>query len=279
MSEYCILISVFIIFLVLGVFVGSFLNVCIYRIPKKENITTTRSHCMACGNVIKWYDLIPVISYLLLRGKCRNCGAKLSVQYPIIELINGLLYCLVLAVTGPTTKCVLICALTSALIVIAVIDWRTYEIPFGLNVFIAALGVAATLFDMAKAHGMWDYSHEANSAKGAFFSWMPLTFSDHLIGAVSVSGFLLVLYFATKGRGIGGGDIKLMAASGLFLGWKNCILAFVIGCVLGSIIHIIRMKVSKEDHVLAFGPYLAAGIFIACLWGDMIVNAYLGTFS
>ena len=208
---------------------------------------------MTCGNVIKWYDLIPVISYLLLRGKCRNCGAKLSIQYPIIELINGSLYCVVLAVTGPTIKSVLICALTSALIVIAVIDWRTYEIPFGLNVFIAVLGLINLFLDRSNWPG-------------------------YVIGALSVSGFLLMLYLVTKGRGIGGGDIKLMAAAGLFLGWKSIILAFVIGCVLGSVIHIIRMKVSKQDHVLAFGPYLAAGIFIACLWGEKIVNAYLSTF-
>ncbi|MBQ6318407.1 MAG: prepilin peptidase [Lachnospiraceae bacterium] len=258
-----------------GILIGSFLNVCIYRIPKGENITTTRSHCMVCGNVIKWYDLIPVISYILLRGKCRFCKAKLSVQYPVIELLNGLLYLLIAAVAGINIKSVLTMFLTSALIVIAVIDWRTYEIPFGLNVFIGLLGVAATVLDLAKTNGMWDYSRETNSARGAFFSWVPMTLSDHLIGAVAVSGFLLILYLATKGRGIGGGDIKLMAAAGLFLGWKNCILAFVIGCILGSIIHLIRMKVSKQDHVLAFGPYLAAGIFIASLWGENLVNAYL----
>ena len=239
---------------VFGLLIGSFLNVCIYRIPKKENITTTRSHCMACGNVIKWYDLVPVLSYILLKGKCRYCKTKLSVQYPIIELLNGILYCLICYVAGMNIKSVLMCALTSALIVIAVIDWRTYEIPFGLNVFIMVLGIIRLVTDRT--------------------NWL-----DYVIGAVSVSGFLLVLYYATKGRGIGGGDVKLMAAAGLFLGWRNCILSFVIGCVLGSVIHIIRMKVSKEDHVLAFGPYLAAGIFIACLWGDMIVDAYLGTFS
>jgi len=111
------------------------------------------------------------------------------------------------------------------------------------------------------------------------FSWMPLTLGDHLIGAVLVSGFLLLLYLVTKGRGIGGGDIKLMAAAGLFLGWKSIVLAFIIGCVAGSIIHLIRMKVSNKDHVLAFGPYLAFGIFVACLWGEKIVDAYLATFS
>jgi len=143
--------------------------------------------------------------------------------------------------------------------VIAVIDWRTYEIPFGLNVFIAVLGVVLVLEKVVNR----DFTG----------------IIDNLIGAISVSGFLLILYLVTKGRGIGGGDIKLMAAAGLFLGWKNCILAFIIGCVLGSVIHLIRMKVSNKDHVLAFGPYLAAGIFIASLWGDRIVSAYLGTFN
>jgi leader peptidase (prepilin peptidase)/N-methyltransferase len=247
------------IFAILGLLIGSFLNVCIYRIPKKENITTTRSHCMRCGSVIKWYDLVPVIGYLLLGGKCRNCGAKLSIQYPMIELLNGILYCIAYAVMGLNIKSVLTMALISALIVIAVIDWRTYEIPFGLNVFIAVLGISVVANKLINRDfiGAW----------------------DNLIGAVSVSGFLLILYLVTRGRGIGGGDIKLMAAAGLFLGWKNCIFAFVLGCILGSVIHLIRMRVSKQDHVLAFGPYLSAGIFIASLWGDRIVGAYLRTFT
>ena len=214
---------------------------------------------MCCGNVIKWYDLVPVLSFILLKGKCRNCGAKLSVQYPIIELLNGILYCIIFAVIGINVKSVLTMLLASALIVIAVIDWRTFTIPFGLNVFIAALGCAAVADKLINHdfYGVW----------------------DNIIGAVSVSGFLLLLYLITKGRGIGGGDIKLMAAAGLFLGWKNCILAFVIGCITGSVIHLLRMKISKQDHVLAFGPYLAFGILIASLWGEVIVEAYLSTLS
>ncbi len=208
---------------------------------------------MACGNVIKWYDLVPVLSFILLKGKCRFCKANLSIQYPIVELINGFLYCLIFAISGWNIKSALMCALASALIVIAVIDWRTYEIPFGLNVFIAVIGVINLIYDRTE--------------------WL-----QYAIGAVCVSGFLLLLYLLTKGRGIGGGDIKLMAAAGLLLGWKCIILAFIIGCVLGSVIHLIRMKVSKADHVLAFGPYLSAGILIASLWGEKIVNAYLGTF-
>ncbi len=244
---------------VFGLLIGSFSNVCIYRIPKHENITTTRSHCLACGNVIKWYDLIPVIIFILLKGKCRFCKAKLSVQYPVIELLNGALYCLICFFMGMNIQSVLTCFLSSVLIVIAVIDWRTYEIPFGLNVFIAALGLAAVAVKLVNRDftGVW----------------------DSIIGAACVSTFLLIIYLATKGRGIGGGDIKLMAAAGLFLGWKNCILAFVIGCVLGSVIHLIRMKLSGKDHVLAFGPYLAAGILTAGIWGDAIVSAYIGTLT
>ena len=247
----------YVIFFAFGLLIGSFLNVCIYRIPKKENITTTRSHCMNCGNVIKWYDLVPVISFLLLGGKCRNCGAKLSIQYPIIEILNGLIYCLIFAMLGLNLKSVLTMALASTLIVIAIIDWRTYEIPFGLNVFIAVLGTISVTNKLINR----DFS-------GAL---------DCFIGAICVSVFLLLIYLITKGRGIGGGDIKLMAAAGLFLGWKSCILAFVIGCILGSVIHLIRMKISNQDHVLAFGPYLSAGIFIASLWGEKIISAYMNT--
>ncbi len=214
---------------------------------------------MCCGNVIKWYDLVPVLSYILLKGKCRNCGTKLSVQYPIIELLNGILYCVIFATLGINAKSMLTMLLASALIVIAVIDWRTFEIPFGLNVFIAVLGFLIVVTKLTER----DFTGIV----------------DNLTGAVSVSGFLLILYLVTKGRGIGGGDIKLMAAAGLFLGWKNCILAFVIGCITGSIIHLIRMKISKQDHVLAFGPYLSFGIFVASLWGDVIVKAYLSTLT
>lgn len=244
-----VLMQYFLCFL-LGITVGSFLNVCIYRLPKHEDITTTRSHCMNCGNVIKWYDLFPVFSYLILKGKCRYCHTKLSVQYPIIELLNGILYCMILIVMGMNVRAILTCALTSCLIVITVIDWRTYEIPVGLNVFIGILGIIGIAFDYKN-------------------------FLYYIIGALCVSGLLLLIYILSKGRAMGGGDIKLMAAAGLLIGWDKIILAFVLGCILASIIHLIRMKISGQGSVLAFGPYLAAGIYIAALYGEKIINAYL----
>ena len=242
-------ILLYIIIFIFGIVIGSFLNVCIYRIPKKEDIVKINSHCMSCNYKLKWYDLVPIFSYICLGGRCRECKTKISIQYPLIEGLNGILYVLVVFVNGFTIESLLYCLMFSALITLSVIDFRTYEIPFGINLFILALG----LIKLAT-----DYRN----------------FLDYLIGFISVSGFLFLLFLLTKGRGIGGGDIKLMAVSGLMLGWKCNILALAIGCIVGSIVHIIRMKVSKQDHVLALGPYLSVGIMIAALWGDFLLQWY-----
>lgn len=243
----------YIIIFLFGIIIGSFLNVCIYRIPKHEDIVKTRSHCMSCGYQLKWYDMFPLFSYLFLRGRCRKCKAKLSVQYPIIEVLNGIAYIVIVCVNGVNVESLLYCLLTSALLVLSVIDFRTYEIPFGINIFILALGLIRVISDIR--------------------NWR-----TYLIGLCAVSIVLAILYYATKGKAIGGGDVKLMAACGLLLGWKLIIMAFLLGCVLGAVIHVIRMKVSGEDHVLAMGPYLSMGVFIAALWGNRMLTWYLGQF-
>ena len=204
---------------------------------------------MECNYQLKWYDLVPLFSYLCLGGRCRKCKAKLSVQYPLVELLNGLLYVLVVAVNGLTIESLLYCLMFSALVTLSVIDFRTYEIPLGINLFILTLGLIRVALDYQN-------------------------FLNYLIGFLSVSGFLYLLFLLTKGRGIGGGDIKLMAVSGLMIGWKCNLLALAFGCIIGSVIHIIRMKVSKEDHVLALGPYLSVGIMIAALWGYNLIEWY-----
>lgn len=247
------MVLLYIIVFVYGIVIGSFVNVLICRLPEHENIATERSHCMSCGHKLRWYDLVPLFSWLFLRGKCRYCGARISAQYPIVEAINGLGYVLILFVNGISLSSILYMLCFSILTAIAVIDWRTYEIPVGLNIAILALGVAGTIADY---RNVW----------------------YHLIGMVSVSGFLLLLYIVTRGRGIGGGDIKLMGAAGLLLGWKHIIFALVIGCVIGSVVHIILMKVKGKNRVLAFGPYLATGLFAVMLWGSQMINWYAGLF-
>jgi len=244
------LIFIYAIIFIYGIVIGSFLNVCILRIPEGKSIVTERSHCMTCGYQLSWYDLVPVFSYLFLRGRCRQCKEHISFQYPLIEVVNGVLWMISFAVYGFSWDFVLVSFLLSALLVLSVIDFRTYEIPFCINVFIGILGIIRLLLHLS------DYSL-------------------YLIGFFVVSVPLLLIFFATKGNGIGGGDIKLMAAAGLFLGFKLTILAFILGCFFGSVIHIIRMKVAGEGRVLAMGPYLSMGIFAALVFGDYIVNWYV----
>lgn len=235
----------------LGITVGSFLNVLIYRIPLKEDFVKTRSHCMSCGYQLRWYDLVPLFSWLCLRGKCRKCKAKISVQYPLIEFLNGCLWLVTYLLYGLSITTLLYCLMISSLIALSVIDFRTYEIPVGFNIFILVLGAIRIITD--------------------YHSW-----PEYVIGLVAVSVPLLLIFYATKGRGIGGGDVKLMGAVGLLLGWKLVVLAFFLGCLFGSIIHIARMKISGESHVLAMGPYLSAGIVVACFFGNQMISAYFG---
>lgn len=242
-------ILLYIIIFLYGIVIGSFLNVCIYRIPGKENIVS-RSHCMSCGRKLHWYDMVPIFSYVFLKGRCRQCGAKISIQYPLIEALNGVLYVIVFMANGFSFSSVLYCLMTSALIVITVVDERTYQIPVTFNLFLGLIGIMMTVYD-----------------------WRHII--SHLVGMLCVSLFLYALYYFSSGKAIGGGDIKLMAVAGLILGWKNIILAFILGCILGSVIHTIRMKMSKKNNMLAMGPYLSAGVFIAALWGDCFWSWYM----
>ena len=235
---------------IFGITIGSFLNVCIYRLPLGESVVTAPSHFMTCGRKLRWYDMVPVFSWLGLGGKCRNCKSKISVQYPIIEGVNGILYVVIFAVNGLVWSSVIYCLMASALLVLSVIDWRTYAIPFGINVFLFVLGVAMAVLDRGNL-------------------------VEHLIGMVCVSGVLEILYLVSGGGAIGGGDIKLMFACGLILGWKLILLALVLGCIIGSGVHIIRMVRKKAGRMLAMGPYLSAGILLAALWGNRWISWYL----
>lgn len=236
-----------------GIVIGSFLNVCIYRIPLGESVAKERSHCMSCGHQLAWYELIPIFSWLALGGRCKSCKAKISAQYPIVEALNGILYVVVFYVCGLHLESVIYCLMASALLVLSVIDERTGEIPIGINLFLLVLGICEVVLN----RDMW---------------------ANHLIGMLVVSGFLGIIFLLSKGRAIGGGDVKLMATTGLILGVEKIVLAFMVGCVAGAVIHLIRMKLSDAEHVLAFGPYLSAGVFVAAVWGTQMIDFYFNTY-
>ncbi len=245
-----ITITLYIFIALLGLCVGSFMNVCILRIPAGESIVTGPSHCMSCGRPLKWYELIPLFSWLALRGRCHGCRAKISAQYPLVEAANGALWLVVLYRLGFNVEALLGCLLGSVLLVASVIDARTREIPTGTTVFIAVLGAARA----AVFYPEWRSS---------------------LLG-LSVSALMLIILIVSGGGAIGGGDVKLMAGAGLFLGFGRTLLAFFLACVLGSVIHIARMKLAGAGRDLALGPYLSAGIMIALLWGNAMISWYLG---
>lgn len=191
------------------------------------------------------------IGVLLNTGICRILQEKMkTICYLSVMVLNGILYVLVFSIYQWTYLSVIYCLSVSALIVLSVVDYKIYEIPSNLNLLLGFLGVVRLVMDISN---IWTY----------------------LLGFGSVSFLLLLIYYFTKGKGIGGGDIKLMAAAGLLIGFPKIVLAFILGCILGSILHILRMKIRNEGSVLAFGPYLSAGIVIAMLYGEQLIRWYL----
>ena len=225
-----------------GLLVGSFLNVVIFRVPKEESIAKQRSHCMSCGYQLAWFDLIPVFSWLALKGRCRKCGAKISVQYPVIEALNAIIVVITFIVLQSRNaylmfedfrlETLLIALMASALIALSVIDFRTYIIPPGINWFILSLGAVNIVYRLIRYFMLVEKDIRR---------FVDVNLSLYIIGFFAVSIPLLIIYIISDGKAIGGGDIKLMAAAGLLIGWKKIILAFFIGCLVGSIIHIARM--------------------------------------
>ena len=243
-----------ILIFLLGLCVGSFCNVLIYRIPLKEEFVRKPSHCMSCGHALKWFELIPLLSWLLQKGKCRACGVKLSAQYPVVEALNGLMWlATALLFRGDWLTVALYCILFSMLLVLSVIDWRTFTIPNGINLVIFLLGVVRLATDPG--------------------NWLL-----YLVGMLSVGLAFLLLHIGTGGNGLGMGDVKLVAAAGLLLGWQKMLLAVLAGSLAGAVIHMLRMR-RGAGRRLAFGPYLAAGIWLSALVGGQLITAYLSLFG
>jgi leader peptidase (prepilin peptidase)/N-methyltransferase len=243
--------------LVFGMLVGSFLNVCICRMPKDESIVSPPSHCPQCSYRIKWYDNIPLLSYLMLRGKCRGCGAHISLQYPLVELLNGILALLLFLHFGPTLAFAALFLLCSALVVITFIDIEHQIIPDEISLPGIVVGFLFSFF--IKGHG-----------------WL-----DSLLGILLGGGTLLLVAYGyhrlTGKEGMGGGDIKLLAMMGAFLGWKAVPFIIFASSLIGSIFGVSIMLLQKKDSKLAipFGPYLAFGAALYIFYGQPLIRWYL----
>lgn len=247
----------YVLIFVIGVVIGSFLNVCIYRIPREESIAFPPSHCTNCNHNLKPFDLIPVISFTLLGGKCRYCHEKISLRYPIIEVINSILYLLIYLKFGLTIITLKYCILASILIVIGMIDYDTQFIFTKTTIFGAVVGIIFVIVQM--------FVYKSGTV-------------DLILGGLI--GFLIIglIVFITKG--MGEGDIEIAVVCGLFLGSRGILLglflAIVIGGLAGIIVLALKLKNAKEK--IAFGPFIAIGSLISMLWGVEILRSYWNLF-
>jgi len=246
--------NVFIFILGLGLAVGSFLNCVIYRLESNQSFLTGRSFCPKCKHVLAWYDLVPVLSFLWLSGKCRYCKKPISLQYPLVELATSLLFVLLFWHFGLVIDLMFGFLISAFLVIIFVYDLKHYLIPD--KVIYPAISVAL-VYDLliSDIHGM----------------------SEILISAFGAAAFFAVIVFGSRGRWMGAGDIKLAFLTGLLLGWPNILVAlffaFFSGAIIGIGLILANRKSFKSE--VPFGPFLVAGTLIALFWGERIINWYL----
>ena len=260
-----------------GLAIGSFLNVCILRIPADKSIVRPASSCPKCGRPIAPYDNIPVVSWLLLGGKCRSCKAKISAMYPAVELLTGLLFLACYYAFGLRLEALKWAAFAALLVVLTITDLRQRILPNEVNFFGLGLGLLLSFFTSpVDGTALWI----ANRA----FDFPPpqpvLSFADALFGAAAGSGLLWLVaegYFRLRGReGMGLGDVKMMAAVGAFLGLKRTLLTVLAGSLLGSIIGLALMTALKKgrDYELPFGTFLGAGALLVLFFGTPALQWY-----
>lgn len=238
-----------------GLLIGSFLNVCIYRIPEKQSIAFPPSHCMSCNHKLGVLDLFPVFSWLFLGGRCRYCKTKISVQYPLIELANALFYVFGFYKFGLCPQFVFFALLCSLLLALTLIDFKYFILP---NVLVAAVLVLGILYMIL----------------------VKKQYLDSLWGVLAGGGFFLLLMLVTRGN-MGGGDIKLMAALGVWLGLKGSVMTMLFAFVIGAVasVFVLIKKHGGRKTMMPFGPFISIGAVIAFCWCEDIIAWYLSFFE
>ncbi len=270
-----ILIGIFVF--LFGLIIGSFLNVCILRIPGGKSIVMPASACPKCAAPIRPYDNIPVLSYLFLRGKCRNCKTPISPMYPLVELITGILFLACYIAFGLSIETLKWAVFSAIMVVLVFTDLRERLLPDVVNFTGFALGLALSFFTKpTDGTALWIANH--------LFEFPPpapvLSFADAIFGAAIGSGLLWLVseaYFRLRGReGMGLGDVKMMLMAGAFLGAKRTLLTILAGSLLGSIlgVAVILAKRKESDYELPFGTFLGMAAILVVFFGTPVVNWY-----
>ncbi|WP_102401012.1 prepilin peptidase [Haloimpatiens massiliensis] len=250
----------YILIFILGLLFGSFFNVCIYRIPREESIAFPPSHCTNCGNKLKPIDLIPVISYLFLKKKCRYCGEKISLRYPMIELFTALTWLIIYVIYGYSIITIKYIFLFSCILVIGIIDYDTQEVYFSTSL-VGIMG--GSIFIIVEA-----FMYKTTVTPYGYI------LKDYILGGIIPAAIIAIIAFATKG--MGWGDVEIMFMCGLFFGIKESLLlmllSFIVGGVIGTILLITKKKGRKDT--VAFVPFIAVASVIVMLWGENLIKWY-----
>lgn len=242
---------------VFGAAVGSFLNVCIYRLPRSLSLIRPRSMCPQCSAPIPFYDNIPLVSYIVLRARCRNCSSVISARYPVVEAASGLFAVALVVRYGLRWEALVLYAFVAALLVVTFIDIDQQIIPNIITYPGVAIGLAVS-----------------------FFSGF-ITVKDALLGVALGAGILLVValgyYVFTKNEGMGGGDVKLLAMIGAFLGWKAVIFTIFVGSAVGTLVGVAVARKSGRGRktAVAFGPFLSLGALLYLFHGPELMTWYI----
>ena len=269
------LIGVFVI--LFGLVIGSFLNVCILRIPERKSIVLPASACPKCGAPIHSYDNIPVVSWLILGGKCRSCKTPISKMYPLVELLTGLLFFACYYVFGLTIETLKWCAFCALIIVLVFTDLRERLLPDPVNYTGFVIGLVFSFF-------VKPFDGTAHWLAGKMFDFPPpapvISFADAIFGAAVGSALLWLVseaYFRLRGReGMGLGDVKMMLLVGAFLGVKLTLLTILLGALLGSVIGLVFIlaRGKESNYELPFGTFLGMAAVLVIFFGAPVVNWY-----
>jgi leader peptidase (prepilin peptidase)/N-methyltransferase len=247
-----------VLFFISGAMIGSFLNVCIIRLPQEKSVITPGSHCTKCQKPIRWFDNIPIISYLVLRGKCRDCGSRFSIRYPLIELLTALTFLEFYLYFGSTWLLLPYLLMVSGFIVGTIVDLEHRILPDEVTLGGTIAGLIFSLL-IPQLHAtdsrIWSLGQ----------SGLGILVGGGLIYLMGLFG-----EWVFKKEAMGGGDVKLLAMVGSFLGWKYALLTFFLAPFFGSIVGIIE-KIRTKDNTIAYGPYLVIGALVSLFWGQRII--------
>ncbi len=254
---------------ILGLIVGSFLNVCIVRLPQEKSIVFPGSHCTKCKKPIAWHDNIPLVSYILLGGKCRFCKEKFSFLYFFVELVTGIVFLLFYLYFGLTLVLIPYLFMVSCFIVATIVDFQHRIIPDEISVGGMCFGVLFSLLIPAM-HGLSADTTQPIAIFLVHLKSLGVSLLGVLIGGGSIYLMGILGDFLFKKESMGGGDIKLLAMIGAFLGWQMAILTFFIAPFFGAVFGIIE-KIRTKDTAIAYGPFLALAAIICLFFGDALI--------